>query len=58
VQAVHELTAAALAYVPASHLLWALWGLIQARQSSIDFDFEAYARQRLQEYQRLLCADW
>jgi len=35
-----------------SHLLWGLWGLIQARVSQLpDFDFTAYAQQRLEQYQ-------
>ena len=34
-----------------SHLLWGLWGLIQARVSQLpDFDFIAYAQQRLEQY--------
>ncbi len=34
----------------ASHLLWGVWGLLQARLSTIDFDFVGFARQRLDEY--------
>ncbi len=37
-------------YIPLSHIHWALWGLIQAKQSSVDFDFEAYAVQRMQAF--------
>jgi len=33
-------------------LLWAIWAVIQAQQSDIDFDFEDYAIQRLAEYRR------
>ncbi len=41
-----------------SHLLWGLWGLIQARVSQLpDFDFTAYAQQRLEQY-RLCTAAW
>jgi len=33
-----------------SHLLWALWSLIQARHSTIDFRFDSYAETRLSTY--------
>lgn len=36
-----------------SHLLWAVWALIQAKISSIDFDFLNLAIQRLNEYKRM-----
>ena len=45
-----RLHAAALAYVPVSHLMWALWGIIQVHTSDVSFDFEAYARQRLEQF--------
>lgn len=45
-----EVQKAAVAHIPLSHLHWGLWGLIQAKQSSVDFDFEAYAAQRLDQY--------
>lgn len=31
----------------ASHLMWGLWGLVQASQSEIEFDYYKYAMQRL-----------
>ncbi|KDR07130.1 ethanolamine kinase [Zootermopsis nevadensis] len=34
----------------ASHFLWAIWALIQAEHSTIDFDFLGYADIRLKEY--------
>lgn len=34
----------------ASHFLWAIWALIQAEHSRIDFDFLGYADVRLKEY--------
>ncbi|KAJ2683390.1 hypothetical protein GGH99_004378 [Coemansia sp. RSA 1285] len=34
-------------FVPASHLHWGVWGLLQACSSEIDFDYAAYAAQRL-----------
>ncbi|KAG0257026.1 hypothetical protein BG011_004211 [Mortierella polycephala] len=34
----------------ASHIMWGLWGLIQATQSEIDFDYFEYALQRLTEF--------
>mmetsp|Transcript_15344 Transcript_15344/g.46336 ORF Transcript_15344/g.46336 Transcript_15344/m.46336 type:complete len:524 (-) Transcript_15344:642-2213(-) len=49
-----KLQAATRAYIPVSHLLWGLWGLIQAKSSEIDFDYVAYATQRLGEWNRLL----
>ncbi|KAF8066213.1 choline kinase 3 [Scenedesmus sp. PABB004] len=47
---VASLLAASRAYLAASHLLWALWGVIQAQQADIDFDFAGYAQQRWQQY--------
>ncbi|KAI8354468.1 kinase-like domain-containing protein [Mortierella sp. GBAus27b] len=35
-----------------SHIMWGLWGLIQATQSEIDFDYVEYALQRLNEFRR------
>ncbi|KAI1321185.1 hypothetical protein EDD11_007751 [Mortierella claussenii] len=35
-----------------SHIMWGLWGLIQATQSEIDFDYAEYALQRLSEFRR------
>jgi choline/ethanolamine kinase len=37
-------------YALASHLLWGLWGVIKSHQSSLDWDYLGYARQRLDEY--------
>lgn len=34
----------------AAHFLWAIWSLIQAEHSTIDFDFLGYADIRLKEY--------
>ena len=36
-----------------SHLLWAVWALVQAKISLIDFDFLDVAIQRLNEYKRM-----
>ncbi|XXG55881.1 hypothetical protein AAC387_Pa03g3440 [Persea americana] len=36
----------------ASHLYWALWGLIQAKMSPIDFDYLGYFFLRYSEYER------
>ncbi|OAQ33729.1 kinase-like protein, partial [Linnemannia elongata AG-77] len=33
-----------------SHIMWGLWGLIQATQSEIEFDYLEYALQRLYEF--------
>ncbi|KAF9142569.1 hypothetical protein BG015_000751 [Linnemannia schmuckeri] len=35
-----------------SHIMWGLWGLIQATQSEIEFDYFEYALQRLCEFRR------
>jgi len=35
-----------------SHVMWGLWGLIQASQSEIDFDYFEYSMQRLNEFRR------
>ncbi|RKP08642.1 kinase-like domain-containing protein [Thamnocephalis sphaerospora] len=39
------------AYIPCSHALWSLWGLLQAGRTDIEFDYLAYGAQR----QRLAC---
>ncbi|ESO97520.1 hypothetical protein LOTGIDRAFT_228190 [Lottia gigantea] len=38
--------------VLATHLFWGVWGIIQAKNSSIDFDFLEYAQIRFDEYFR------
>ncbi|KAG0370839.1 kinase-like domain-containing protein [Gamsiella multidivaricata] len=35
-----------------SHIMWGLWGLIQATQSEIEFDYVEYAMQRFSEFRR------
>ena len=35
------------------HMMWGLWGLVQASISKIDFDFVAFALARLNEYFRV-----
>jgi hypothetical protein len=35
-----------------SHLMWAAWGLFQAKTSTIDFDYERYSKGRLEGYLR------
>ncbi|XP_031420157.1 ethanolamine kinase 1-like isoform X2 [Clupea harengus] len=37
-------------YSLASHFFWGLWAIIQARYSTIDFDFIKYARARFKHY--------
>ncbi|XP_021895175.1 probable ethanolamine kinase [Carica papaya] len=39
-------------YMLASHLYWALWALIQAKMSPIDFDYLGYFFLRYKEYQK------
>jgi len=36
----------------ASHLIWGLWGLVQAEHSLIDYDFMAFALARLSAFRR------
>ena len=40
-------------FVLSSHLMWGAWSLVQAKLSKIDFNFEVFAQQRLQEYARM-----
>jgi hypothetical protein len=47
---VSSLMAASGAYMACSHLLWALWGVIQSKISDVDFDFDGYGMQRWQQY--------
>jgi len=32
-----------------SHLLWGLWGVVQASRSQIEWDFLGYAKERFDE---------
>ena len=41
------------AFVLASHLLWALWAMVQANASNLKFGFIEYAEQRLAEYYKI-----
>ncbi|KAJ2885787.1 hypothetical protein IWW38_005288, partial [Coemansia aciculifera] len=43
-----------LPFVPASHLHWGIWGLLQACSSDIEFDYVAYAAQRLSLFLRMV----
>ncbi|CAM9804365.1 unnamed protein product [Chrysoparadoxa australica] len=40
----------AMHYALASHLMWALWGVIESTISEIDFDYAAYAQQRIEAF--------
>ena len=35
-----------------AHLIWAIWAFVQAKNSSIEFDFMDYGLQRLKEYNK------
>ena len=48
-----ELEAKVDLYMIVSHLLWASWGLYQARTSTIDFDYRSLAANRYTAAQRL-----
>ena len=37
------------------HFFWAVWSLLQAAHSSINFDFVGYALDRLKEYEKSKC---
>ncbi|KAJ0710070.1 putative ethanolamine kinase [Helianthus annuus] len=39
-------------YMLVSHMYWALWALIQAKMSEIDFDYLEYFFLRYNEYKR------
>ncbi|KAJ2129619.1 hypothetical protein GGF48_002357 [Coemansia sp. RSA 921] len=41
-------------FVPASHLHWGVWGLVQAASSEIEFDYAGYAAQRLSMFVQLV----
>ncbi|KAH7437017.1 hypothetical protein KP509_05G052900 [Ceratopteris richardii] len=47
---VEELLEEVESYSLMSHLHWALWGILSATFSDIDFDYLEYARQRFQSY--------
>jgi len=49
---VHALQARVELFMLPAHLLWAVWAVIQAENSTIDFDFADYAMQRLAEFRR------
>jgi thiamine kinase-like enzyme len=48
---VTQLAAAADCYALASHLSWALWGVIQSVRSSVAWDFLGYSMLRFAEYE-------
>jgi ethanolamine kinase len=52
-----ELLAKVDLYMIVSHLLWASWGLYQARTSSIDFDYRSLAVNRLDSSSSLRVSD-
>lgn len=39
-----------------SNLYWCIWGIIQARYSTIDFDYMEYAQERLEWYYEMKTA--
>ena len=49
-RAVADLCARSTAHETLSHLKWGLWGLIQAKLSDVTFDYDWYARVRLEKY--------
>ena len=57
-----RLEAQVAAWSPASHGMWALWGLVQAREAldgtdgEPEFDYVGYARCRLEGFRRELRA--
>ncbi|KAH6833645.1 Protein kinase superfamily protein [Perilla frutescens var. hirtella] len=51
-EALDTLYAETSAYMLASHLYWALWALIQAKMSPIDFDYLSYFFLRYNEYKK------
>ncbi|KAH6807489.1 Protein kinase superfamily protein [Perilla frutescens var. frutescens] len=51
-EALDALYAETSAYMLTSHLYWALWALIQAKMSPIDFDYLSYFFLRYNEYKK------
>ncbi len=51
-QQVNELIEEVLHFEQLSHLWWGIWGLMQATQSSIDFDYLGYGKCRLDKLKR------
>ncbi|XP_047972082.1 probable ethanolamine kinase [Salvia hispanica] len=51
-EAISALYAETNVYMLASHLYWALWALIQAKMSLIDFDYLSYFFLRYNEYKK------
>jgi ethanolamine kinase len=49
-ESVEELVREANLFGLCSHLLWAVWGLVQERGSEIDFDYRGYVTTRMQWY--------
>ncbi|KAI1292511.1 Ethanolamine kinase 2 [Halotydeus destructor] len=47
---IHKLTCQVEAFIPASHLLWAIWSMVQSHQPEVDFGYDAYAKCRLSDY--------
>ncbi len=47
------MTREATAFMLASHFMWYLWSVIQARLSGIAFGFLEYGTARLSEYHRI-----
>jgi thiamine kinase-like enzyme len=50
---VDGLCSEAVVFMAASHLLWSLWGLVQAAHSDIAFGYAEYARDRIAHYLRI-----
>lgn len=49
-----ELLAEVDPWKAACHLFWSLWGLVQASQSEIDFDYLHYSTQRMNAFRNEL----
>jgi len=45
-------------FAATSHFWWSIWGIIQARYSTIDYDFLQYGIDRMKEYKRLKDRTW
>ena len=41
-----------LFFLPLTHLFWASWGLVQAQNSSIDFDYVGWAWKRIEQFRK------
>lgn len=52
---VEEWRSKILFFLPLTHLFWASWALVQAQNSSIDFDYVGWAWKRIEQFRKHSC---